>query len=179
MSKKKNMLRELSKKVPTAPEIEQLIAGLHEKDDIHLAIMGVALVEARLDNLLVRWLARNDSAFMNRLFESPGPMSSFSNKILTAEAFGVIRTALADELNSMRTIRNAFAHAKLPITFDDRPVSGEVDKLKMLEEIRSSGTIIKTKLTNKRWFLLAMEIALLTLDTLIKMKNDASATTTA
>jgi hypothetical protein len=112
-------------------------------------------------------LHKSDKDFINRLFQNRGPFSDFNSKILIGEAFGILTTPLAAELHSMRAIRNAFAHAKTLITFEDQPVKREVDALKMIKAIRGIRSAeVTLSLSSKNWFLLATRIALIMMDTI-------------
>ena len=134
----RDALRRLSKELPVGPQIEKIMDGLRTKDDIHAAIMGVSIVEAALEQRIVSQLHKSNKYLLGCLFENHGPMSDFNSTILVAESFGIITGPLAEELHSMRAIRNAFAHAKTPISFQDKPVEREVDKLKLLSAIRTT-----------------------------------------
>lgn len=131
----KNALRELSRRLPSRPEINKIMDTLLDKDDLHTVIIAVSIVEAHLQKLIVSRLHRTDVDFTNRLFENRGPLSDFNSKILVAEAFGLLTRRLADELHVLRAIRNTFAHAKMPLSFDLEPVESEIRKLKLLTSI--------------------------------------------
>lgn len=168
--------RQLSKKIPARPEIERIMDALRDKDDIHAAVMGVSIVEATLEQLIVSRLHTGGKDLVSRLFQNRGPLSDFNSKILIAEAFGFVTSPLAEELHRMRTIRNAFAHAKMPISFEDEPVAREVAALKMIQAIRQVS--IKTErgmeLNNKTWFLLGIRMALIMLESIAAEKGTAS-----
>ncbi len=175
----KNALRELSRHLPTSPEIKKIIRTLIEKDDLHVAIIAVSIVEAHLEKLIVSRLHRADKDFINRLFENRGPLSDFNSKILISEAFGLLTRPLADELHVMRTIRNSFAHAKMPLSFELQQVESEVRKLKLLTTIgggKIPGPIAESlaaRLSPKSIFLLVVSIMLMILDEIEKKKSSA------
>ena len=127
---KSDALRRLSRRIPTSPEVEAIIANLRRDTDIAVAIVGSALVESALERLLISKFATKRKELLGRLFQNEGPMSNFHGKILVAQAFGVITSPLADEMHKIRAIRNAFAHAKVPISFENEVVLREVTELK-------------------------------------------------
>jgi DNA-binding MltR family transcriptional regulator len=174
MSKKKNLLRELSKRVPTPPEVKKIMELLRGKDDIHVGIIAVSIIEATLERLLISRLHKSDKKFLDVLFQNRGPMSDLNSKILIGEAIGLLTTALAKELHVMRAIRNAFAHSKIPISFENAPVKKEVDTLKLVGHIRDSNLQFDPPLDHKRRFLLAIEIALIMMDVISKSKGTAA-----
>jgi hypothetical protein len=175
----KNALRELSRYLPSPPEITKIMEVLLDKDDLHTAIIAVSIVEAHLGKLIASRLHRSDKDFTNRLFETRGPLSDFNSKILVAEAFGLLTRPLADELHGLRAIRNTFAHAKMPLSFDLEPVELEIRKLKLLTSIgggRIPGPIdgsLAAQLTPKSAFLLVVNILLIIIDEVTKKKSSA------
>ena len=176
----KNALRELSKYLPNRPEINKIMNTLLDKDDLHTAIIAVSIIEAHLQKLIVSRLHRSDADFTNRLFENRGPLSDFNSKILVAEAFGLLTRPLADELNVLRAIRNTFAHAKMPLTFDLNPVESEIRKLKLLTSIgggKIPGPIkgsFAAQLAPKSVFLLVARILLIIIDEVTKKRSSAN-----
>jgi hypothetical protein len=174
----KNALRELSRDLPSRPEIKKIMNALIGAD-LHVAIIAVSIVEAHLGQLIVTRLHRTDKDSINRLFENRGPLSDFNSKILIGEAFGLLTRPLADELHVMRAIRNSFAHAKMPLSFDLQPVEDEVRKLKLLTSIgggKIPGPIAESlavRIAPKNAFLLAIEIMLIILDEISKTKSPA------
>jgi hypothetical protein len=176
----RDALRRLSRTFPAGPEIEKIMDDLRDKDDLHIAIIAVSILEATLQQLVTSRLLKNDKEFLNRLFQNRGPMSDFNSKILVAEAFGIVTGPLASELHVMRDIRNAFAHSKVPLSFEHEVVKREVDGLKMLEAMR--GAMVKftqgsgppMELSSKSWFLLATRITLIMLDSIAEKTGTAS-----
>jgi hypothetical protein len=175
----KNALRELSRHLPSPPEIKKIINGLIEKDDLHIAITAVSILEAHLEKLIVARLNRVDKDFLNRIFQNRGPLSDFNSKILMAEAFGLLTRPLADELHILRGIRNTFAHAKVPLSFDLDIVESEIRKLKLLTTTgggKIPGPIkepIAAGLAPQSIFLLVISIMLMILDEIGKKTSPA------
>jgi DNA-binding MltR family transcriptional regulator len=154
-------LRTLSRTIPTRDQIEEIMKTLRTEKDISVAIVASAIVEASLEALLRSKMTIPNKQFDKDLFEGQGPLSSFSAKINIAQAFRFINEAVAKELHAFREIRNAFAHAKIPISFDDEAVANKVKALGSFE----IGSLIKTPagklaLSNKGWFLLATKLML-------------------
>lgn len=132
---RKNELARLAKILPTSEEVEAIIDSLREDSDIAAAVTGAAIAEARLEQLLKAKFRTKDSALMLAIFENRGPLSDFNSKILVAEASGVITRPMAAELQIIRAVRNAFAHAKRPLSFALPVVEDKVRKSAMLTPI--------------------------------------------
>jgi DNA-binding MltR family transcriptional regulator len=78
------------------------------------------LVEHELDYWLRRRFKRNDKKMWEKLLDERGPLRSFAAKITIGHAFGIYDAKVDHDLNIVRTIRNAFAHSKKLLDFDDK-----------------------------------------------------------
>jgi hypothetical protein len=58
-----------------------------------------------------------------------GALSSFYGNIYLAYAMGIIDSAMRDDLNTIRKVRNIFAHAMTHVTFSRPEISAECNKL--------------------------------------------------
>jgi len=141
---------------------------LRGEKDISVAIVASAIAEASLQKLITQKFRTKSSALIGQVFKSGGPLADFHSKILIANAFQIITSTLAEELHSIKTIRNTFAHAKVPISFDHELIAREINSLKMLNAIKKveKETEHKLELDNKAWFLLITKIILIMFDSL-------------
>lgn len=87
------------------------------RSDRAVAILITIQVEDALRRALVRWLRSLTRDEYDNLFGIMQPLSSFSAKIRLCYAMGIIGSQTRDELDLMRTIRNAFAHSGRELTF--------------------------------------------------------------
>jgi hypothetical protein len=162
----KKALRNLSDKLPTADEIKTIMQGLREEKDYAVAIVASSILDARLEDLLKSKIRVKDKEVLDQLFSNSGILATFNARIVAAHAFGVITSPLAKQLHAIRSIRNVFAHAKFSISFDNKEVETEILSTNIVTEMMSLGGEPKLKLSNKGWFLLAVEIVLIIFDTL-------------
>jgi hypothetical protein len=108
-----------------------------ETSDRTLAIVCMAHLEDALAELLRANLEGYSGDIEKDLF-SPGgsaPLSTFRNKVVMAEAMGVIYPDFARELSRMATIRNRFAHHLTVDSFDHEQVRDHVEQLHSLREV--------------------------------------------
>ena len=84
----------------------------------------------------LRRLSGEDS---DRIFSGFGPLSSFSAKILMAYALGVINRRTRANLEHIKELRNAFAHASKPLSFRTLEVKA-VAQLLLLPELTKRAT---------------------------------------
>jgi hypothetical protein len=88
-----------------------------EKNDRGAAILAVTNTENALRYVIARRLAIIRPDYDN-LFGINGPMGTFDLKIRMARALKIFGKETNDNLILLRTVRNAFAHAPTPITFE-------------------------------------------------------------
>jgi DNA-binding MltR family transcriptional regulator len=119
--KKKPKLRDYSDLVLSDEEKIALSAAASsiEQHPIVTAILGYVLVEHELDILLRRKFKRNDIVTWEELTDEKGPLRSFYAKITIGLALGIYPEKIAHDLHVVRVIRNAFAHSKKLLKFDD------------------------------------------------------------
>jgi hypothetical protein len=78
------------------------------------------LLAAYVENTLQRAIIRNyhiDKSLESDLFDPMRPLADFSAKIRIAQALRIIGPQTRLNLDVVRTIRNAFAHAMIPVSF--------------------------------------------------------------
>jgi hypothetical protein len=133
-AKSKPKLRDFSRTPLTPEELAALSKALSESvHPIVAGILGSILVEHELEVLLRQRFRRKDDATWALLLSDNGPLSSFYAKIVMGHAFGFYNENTYDDLHIVRNIRNAFAHSKKLIDFDNELVLAELKKAKNLK----------------------------------------------
>jgi len=133
----KDPLKKLMRQFPAPAELEQMLATLGQGDDRTIAIVGASVLEAILERFIQRRLAFCDSTLAGQLFYNRGPLSDFHGKIIVAQACGYITSPMAKELLLIKSIRNAFAHAVVGISFETPEVRKKLDESLMLNAMLS------------------------------------------
>ena len=171
----RDALRKLSRKFPLPPEIDKIMDSLRQGTDLAVAITATSIVEAHLERLLTTKFIWRKKELAGQIFLNRGPLSDFHSKILVAEAFGHVTPNMAQELHSLKAIRNVFAHAKVPITFEHELIAREVASLRMFTAIQDAEkeTGHKLELSPKAWFLLVTKTLLILFDTIQKHHGNA------
>jgi uncharacterized protein DUF4145 len=126
-------LRALSKEAPGNWSILENFEALQRASDRSLAIVAAAMVEDALESLLTEGWHRRRGRDL-RGHKLTGPTGTFAQKTKDCFALGLIGPKTRDRLDSIREIRNAFAHASLHITFRTQEV---IDVCRLLRETRS------------------------------------------
>jgi DNA-binding MltR family transcriptional regulator len=136
------------------------------------AIVGGAIIEHALERLIVSKLDKTGPELLGQLFQNRGPLADFYSKLLIAEAFGIIGPRFAAELNSIRAVRNTFAHSKTLVTFDTPEVAKEVNALRSVSAVKGVLGFIPN-VDNQGWFGLIVIMFYHTLDALQTRSMDA------
>jgi hypothetical protein len=126
-------LRALKNITPNYGEIAENFEALKDEEDRALAIVAAALVEDAVESLLEEGWYRKEFRDVGD-HKLSGTSGSFAAKIKDCFALGLIGPRTRDQLDCIREIRNAFAHAGLLIEFDDEAV---VEACDVLPEMKS------------------------------------------
>lgn len=70
-----------------------------------------------------------DPSVEKKIFSSDGALSTFSQRIDFAQAFGFLSKAQCADLRLIKNIRNHFAHHPKEASFNDKPVSDWIENL--------------------------------------------------
>jgi DNA-binding MltR family transcriptional regulator len=129
-------------------DVIQLRNLLGKESDRGCALVAAAFLEDRLEVLLQCFLVENKTV-LNRLFGTYGPLGTFSAKIDVAFSVGLINHQAHVDLDTIRKIRNEFAHHSSDLTFSDKQISGKCKQ--MILDVPSE--YISGKLPPKRKFM--------------------------
>mgnify|MGYP001565628512 CR=1 FL=1 len=96
---------------------------LSGESDRAAAIVGCALLDERLAELLADFLVQNADGRSDLLSseDANAPLGSFASRIVAAYAVGLIDKAERDALRKLKKIRNLFAH-KLGLSFTEQAI---------------------------------------------------------
>jgi hypothetical protein len=112
--------------------IDRFEADKLAKDDRGTILVSVALVEQLIeDAILAKCLKKFDNKpYRDRLFsgtpELGGAVTTLSGKITLAHALGIFGPLAREDLDRLRKIRNAAAHAKTSLRFNSRVIKDAV-----------------------------------------------------
>jgi DNA-binding MltR family transcriptional regulator len=141
-SEKKRTLRTLREDEPSKEEWEVIGKEITSTSDRSAAILLAANVENAVAKLIAENLTRNSSQVLESLYARDGALSSFFSVINLGYAMGLYDDKIRDDLDTIRRIRNSFAHARRPINFATIEISDECKKIKTIND--SSHPVSKT-----------------------------------
>jgi MoaA/NifB/PqqE/SkfB family radical SAM enzyme len=128
--RQKPTLRGLSRELLRPEDTEAYQAELLESSDRAAALVGASGVEHALRIAILANFTSLDNKRENELFWNPtSPLQSFSSKIHIAYALGVYDDYFFELVASVKEVRNVFAHAIKPISFEHPLVKKVCDKL--------------------------------------------------
>jgi hypothetical protein len=106
-----------------------------KQNDRIVAIRASAYVEHSLLNLLVTAMRAMTEEENEAIFFGPhATLSDFASRIDVAYAFGLVSLEERRDLDTIRKIRNVFAHAIIDVEFDQTLISAECSKFDIIKE---------------------------------------------
>jgi hypothetical protein len=124
----KPTIRHLSYMIPTHEERNRLFETAIESTSIAAAILGLVIVEQELEDSIRSKFPKIDNDTWSSMLQENGPLATFNQKIAVGFAFRIYDKATRDNLKIISNIRNAFAHSKRLIDFDNELIKRELSK---------------------------------------------------
>ena len=126
-------LKKLAKEKPGLGDIIFLADYLKKVEDRAAAIIANTQVEDALEDAIASKLVPLNATEYSDLFTGAQPLASFGAKTKFAFALGIIGKQTRSELDTIRWIRNAFAHSRKPLWFDTKEVAAACERLTLPE----------------------------------------------
>jgi DNA-binding MltR family transcriptional regulator len=114
-------------------QLKATFAEFQAESDRAAAILSVALLDAQLEEILTAFGA--DEHSLAELLRPDQPIGSLSARRRLCLALGLISPEEAAELSILGKIRNEFAHRLAGQGFDNRPIVGWVQSLKVPQRV--------------------------------------------
>jgi hypothetical protein len=111
----------------TLADYQSMVLLFQNESDRGAAVLAGSYVENHLGLYLRSKMT--DSSIAEKIFSPDGSLSTFSQRINFAQAFGFLSKAQCADLNLIKKIRNHFAHHPKDSSFNDKPVSDWVESL--------------------------------------------------
>lgn len=108
-------------------DYQSMVALFENESDRGAAVLAGSYVENHLGLYLQSKM--RDPSLADRIFSSEGPLSTFSQRIDLAQAFGFLSKKQCAELHLIKKIRNYFAHHPKEASFTEKPVSDWISNL--------------------------------------------------
>jgi hypothetical protein len=120
-------LRKISRREATIDDMQEFDRQLKlESNDRGAALLAATNADLALTRTIYRVLRVKDEV-KDDLDKPGGPLENFSQRITIGRALGLYGVDTEYNLTLLRLIRNTFAHAHVPITFDTEEIVAAVD----------------------------------------------------
>ncbi len=128
-------LKEFRRAKPNKEESFKLFQELVTDDnDRACAIIAASLLEDNLISLFQAHMRSLSNEWYEKIFEGNGPLASFSSLIKTGYVLEYYDNEARRNLDTIREIRNTFAHTKKPLTFNTPEISNSCKLLTYFSE---------------------------------------------
>ncbi len=117
---------------------ENFLKDIHGKSDRSVAIVGSALVNAHLEQLLTGFFV-DDEAAVRALLGSDRPVGTFGSRIRLAYLLGLVSREEREDLTAVSQVDEAFTRDLGELGFDDLPVRGWCLDLRLPNKILLAG----------------------------------------
>ena len=132
---------------------DELFEALSTESDRGVVMVSAAFLDEALEALLrTRFsvVSKKPKSIIDSLFNGFGPLSTYSAKIKTAYSIDLIEKWIFQDLETLRKIRNEFAHTIKPALFDSTEVIKLTEKFIGADHAVNSIEKQKKKITNKK-----------------------------
>lgn len=97
---------------------KELDKEIENQSDRAIAIVSASILDVQLRNILLEYMIK-EKDINKDLFEGNSPLSTFSSKIKACYYLGLISEDEYKNIDTIRKIRNDFAHQLINISFDN------------------------------------------------------------
>ncbi|WP_428506918.1 MltR family transcriptional regulator [Roseateles sp.] len=101
----------------------EFLAEFQKESDRGAALVGAALLDTRLERLLISHMLPG-KVTNDLVLGGNAPLGTFSSRINVCLSLGLITSAERHDINLVRSIRNEFAHREHGLTFEDERIAG-------------------------------------------------------
>lgn len=121
------MAKKKAKKTAVPWDLNSFSVGLGNETDRACGVLGASMLDVRLEALFLRRL----HAFQDELLGFGGPLGTFSGRIKIARALHWISDDVRKDLDTVRDIRNKFAHSPdHRLSFSDQSIAATCRNLR-------------------------------------------------
>lgn len=155
-------LRKLTSSYPDSVKLDDLLSdAIQDPNEMAAVLMIGSLLDSTLQKFILARFPRPPDDIKGDMFGSGSPLREFSSKIKIGYAMGLYGPKTRKDLDSIREVRNNFAHTLQPINFETTEVINVCKRIKFLNRAHDEGEIFKWDLSPRGRF--QMNAAFLTI----------------
>jgi hypothetical protein len=129
-------LRKLGYRYPTGLDGDEFTKQLAPGgSDRGACLLVAAQLETELEAAIEATIGPFSDEIRGSLVEQDGPAATFARKIVLASALGILGPDLRHNFRLVRHIRNAFAHARIPIKFETPEIEMACNDLRLINPV--------------------------------------------
>jgi hypothetical protein len=135
---KLKLLKTLAKEIPDQSRIQGLLRLIEDKQvgsDYAVAIISASLVERALETAIVSRFVPLSKEDRDGLFEFGYPLGDFAARIRFGAALGLYGADTFDDLQTIRGVRNQFAHSPTMREFSEPAIADVCSRFKVLDYV--------------------------------------------
>jgi hypothetical protein len=132
---KQPTLRELTRQLIEKEDMDAFWREINHGSDRSSAIVAAATVDRDLEEAILSSLTISDEETRSNLIATGGALDGFFAKIHLGYALGIFPKLYMHELDSIRKIRNCFAHSSKPVTFETKQIAEECKRFRARDYI--------------------------------------------
>lgn len=122
-------VRNISRAYPSQKQLLQILNELKTETDRGAALIGAAILDKMLVLSLLGRLAKAPELHDEWFYNEGAVFGTLSDRTKAARALGVVGPKTEADIDIIRTIRNQFAHALVPVSFTDTAIAAQCEKL--------------------------------------------------
>lgn len=126
-------------------QFREIRRELSKESDRGLALYATAHIDIELEKLLKSKLIGSEQ-HLKEVLSFNGPLGTFSSKIKLSYSLGLINKVMMDDINTLRKIRNEFAHSDENISFNTQKIKDLCDNLQL--NVREEDALRRKKYMN-------------------------------
>lgn len=134
----KQTLRDFTRQIPSSEDQKRFKEAMNAESDLVCAILQAIEIDYIIEQSIIGRLPRGDDDTVELLCKDNGPLATFFAKITLAYALNVYDEDTMHNVNIVRRIRNAFAHARKDISFASPLIRKELATIKLEKETEST-----------------------------------------
>ncbi len=119
-------------------EVSRMTVRLRDESDRAVALIVTSWVDDALAEMLKRRLVQ-DHKIIDKMFDYMGPLGTFSSRIGLAYLVGRVSKPVHDNLETIRKIRNEFAHTRDDLQFSTQSICDHCRNLYLKDFRRAEG----------------------------------------
>ena len=136
-------------------ELTKILFSLKDAEDYSIVLVGSSKLELAIRKAIEHSFKHKDGALIKRMFDEPtAPLSSLSAKNSLAFAMGLYDQKTYKDIETIRNIRNSFAHLNSVLKIEQNEIANLIKNLNVTKVHFTSETIEEHPA--KHFFLLAI-----------------------